>query len=130
MSKKKVLYTYVEIDDNTPIQRLSVLDQIRVLMRKLTYDPASELKQQDALTKEEMTLKANLMSFIRVATAKIRKGQAKSVTCDISSDFSPVIDEVLSSPSITQFYKVELTKPEIDYDISFFYKLKLTVIET
>ena len=59
------MYTFVEVDDSTPIQKLKIMDQLRVLLNSLVYDPANELKAEDAVTQEYLTLKANLSEFLR-----------------------------------------------------------------
>ena len=50
MRQGKKLFSFVEVDANTPIQKLSVLDQFRVLIKKMANDDAAELKADDAVT--------------------------------------------------------------------------------
>ena len=42
MARGKKLYSFVEVNDNTPFQKLKISDQFRVLLKHLTYDPANE----------------------------------------------------------------------------------------
>ena len=58
MQKKRKLFSYIEVDDNTPIQKLGVMDQLRVLIRKMGQDDASELIAEDAVTQNVRRLKA------------------------------------------------------------------------
>lgn len=36
MSDRKKLFTYVEVDDSTPVQKLKFSDQLRVLLKRIT----------------------------------------------------------------------------------------------
>lgn len=125
--KRQRLFTYVEVDDKTPIQKLSIKDQLRVLLKRLTYDEASELKSEDAVTINQMQLKADLLDFIQKATEPISKGEHKKVKLSVSNQFDPVLDEVLESKSIVSFYEVVVLRPDIEYDIPYFIHVILEV---
>lgn len=129
MALGQKLYSYIEVNDDTPIQKLSLMDQIRVLLHHLTYDDANELKADDAYTKEILTLKANLSDFLYRATAPIRSGQKKEVAVSVSNQFDKVLDDVLNSPAIRDFYTVQVCRPKFDYDIPFDLLLILKVKE-
>lgn len=125
--KKKVLYTFVDVDDNTPIQKLKISDQIRVLLKQLTYDPANELHSEDVVTQEYMTLRANLTDFVRQATAPIRAGDKKEVIINVSTRFDSVFDDVFNSPDIQNFYDVAIVRPKIEYDLPYDVMVRLRV---
>lgn len=129
MSSKEKVYEYVELNDRTPVQKLSLGDQLRVLFQRITYDASLELKRNDALTIGEMRLRADLYKFVRAATDPIRKGSRKSVEMVISSEFEPVFESVFGNPRILNFYKVEITKPRIEYDIKYMIKVKMEEIK-
>lgn len=123
----KKLYTFIDVDDKTPVQKLSIADQLRVILKKLTEDPANELKTEDAVTQEYLTLKANLSDFIEKSVTPIKKGKRSSVVMEISNIFDPVLKEVLDSPRIRKYYDVRIARPKIDYDIPFDILVELTV---
>lgn len=127
MAKTQRLYSYTQIDDRTPIQKLSVWDQLRVLLRQITHSKKNELATEDAVTHATLTLRANLLDFISKATRSIREGKHTSVTMKISNQFDPVLDEVLSSPSVKNYYNVTVQRPDIDYDIVYFIVVTLEV---
>lgn len=129
MAGGKKLYSYVDVDDSTPIQKLKIWDQLRVLLKHLTYDPANELKSEDAVTTELMTLRANLSTFLKKATDPIRKGKRKEVIVNVSNKFDPVFDEVVKSPEISNFFYVDVVRPKIDYDIPYDFIVRLRVKE-
>ena len=129
MPRGKVLYTFVDVDDSTPIQKLSIMDQLRVLVKSLTYDASNDLKNEDIVTQEYMTLRANLTDFLRKATAPIRSGKSHEVIVNISTRFNPVFDEVIHSKEIVDFYDVAIVTPEIEYDIPYDFMVRLRVKE-
>ena len=49
MRQGKKLFTFVEVDANTPIQKLSVLDQFRVLIKKMANDDAAAVRLAEIL---------------------------------------------------------------------------------
>ncbi len=129
MAKEKRLFTYIEVDDSTPVQKLSVKDQLRVLLKQMTYDPANELRNNDLVTQEYMTLKANLSEFIRHATEPIRSGKYKEVIVNISTNFNPVFKEVINSHEVADFFDVSVVKPKTDYDIPYDFLVRFRVRE-
>lgn len=125
--KGKKLFSFLEVTDETPIQKLSIMDQFRLLVRRLSNSDAEQLKADDAETVYELQLKADLQEFLYKATKKVRNGEEQSVTMNISSKFLPVLDSVLEGPTIKPFYTYEIHKPEVDLDIDYFIRLTLEV---
>lgn len=125
--KKQKLFTYVEVDDRMPIQKLSIKDQIRVMIKNATKDDANELKADDASTIYALQLKADLLEFIHKSTEPIRNGKHSAVTMLVSNKFDPILYEVLDSPAVTSFYNVSVSSPEIDYDIPYMNEITLEV---
>lgn len=126
-AKSKKLYSFVEVDDRTPIQKLKISEQLRVLLKHLTYDDANELKSEDAVTQEYMTLKANLSDFLYKATAPIRKGKKREVVVNIANGFDPVWEDVITSHEFADFYDIAVVRPKIEYDIPYDFMVRLTV---
>lgn len=127
MQKKHKLFSYIEVDDNTPLQKLGVMDQLRVLIRKLGQDDASELIAEDAVTRNLLQLKADLLQLLDDALEPIRMGKRYAVSLSVSNDFDPVLDEVLKSSRIANYYSVTVTRPNIEYDIAYNIRVDLVV---
>lgn len=123
----KKLFSFLEVTDDTPIQKLSITEQFRLLVRKLSNSDAEQLKADSAETVYMLQLQADLREFLYKATAKVRNGDERSVTMEISSKFLPVLDTVLHSPTIKPFYTWSISKPEVDLDIDYFFTLTLEV---
>ena len=129
MQKGKKVFEYVVVDKDTQIHTLSILDQIRVLLKKLLYNPEHELDIEGAYTESYLTLKADLLEVFYKATEPIRMGQHKKVRLQISSEFKPVIKEVISSPKLKRSYHIKVSYPNTDYDVKFFYQVDMEVRE-
>lgn len=125
--KGKKLFSFIAVDDNTPIQKLTFSEQLRVLIQRMTNESKEQLKADDAETVYQLQLKANLLEFLQKATEKVRQGEHRSVTVSVSSKFLPVLQEVLESTSISTYYTYSVDKPEIDYDIEYFIQITLEV---
>ncbi len=123
----KKLFSFIEVDENTPIQKLSVMDQFRVLIKKMTADDAAELMAEDAVTLNLLRLKADLIGLLDEALEPIRQGKRRAVSISLSNEFDPVLDEVINSPNISNYYYVDVTRPDIEYDIPYKIRLDLEV---
>lgn len=125
--EKQKLSSYIEIDDNTPMIKLSIRDQMRVILNKMAHDDARELDNEDAFAIAEAKRRANLEDFLRKATKPIREGVHTSVSLSISSEFDDILKDVLESPQISRYYTVKMVRPEVDYNVHFNILVRLEV---
>lgn len=124
----KRLMEYVDVTDNTPIQKLSALDQIRVLLKKLTHDDAAELQAENAVTRHSLELQADLSEMLNKALDPLRRGQSSAVSVSLPSVYENVIDDVFNNSRINQYYNVKISKPSIEYDgVPYNFRLDLEV---
>lgn len=128
MAKKK-LFSFIDVDENTPIQKLSVMDQIRVIIKKMSHDDAEELRAEDAVTQNLLHLKADLLGFLDKSLEPLRQGKKRAVSLSIPNLYDPVLDEVLQSSKIANFYDVTITRPDIEYDIKYNIRVDLVIKE-
>lgn len=128
MAKKK-LFSFIDVDENTPIQKLSVMDQIRVIIKKMSHDDAEELRAEDAVTQNLLHLKADLLGFLDKSLEPLRQGKKRAVSLSIPNLYDPVLDEVLQSSKIANFYDVTVTRPDIEYDIKYNIRVDLVIKE-
>lgn len=126
MNKYKKLFSFVEVDENTPLQKLSVMDQLRVVVKKLSHDDGAELLAMDAVTQSQVRMKADLLGFLDKALEPIRSGKRSAVSLLVSNEFDPVLYEVLESDRIARYYDVIVTRPDIDFDVE--YKMRIDLV--
>lgn len=126
---KRKIFTYTDVSEDVSIQKLSVKDQLYLAIKKLSKDDAEELKADMIETEEELTLRADLLEFFHKATERIRRGEAYSVTMQISSQFKPVLSSILESPSIASYYDAQVVEPNMDFGVlvDYFIEVTLTV---
>jgi hypothetical protein len=124
---KERVFEYVELSDDVPIQKLRIIDQLRILLKRFTYDAGLELKRDDALTREEMELRADLITLLTVSTEPIRRGEKKNVILSVSNRFDPVLESVIKSKRFQRYYNITVRRPQIEYDIHYFILIKLEV---
>lgn len=127
MAIEKV-FSYVKDDGKIAIQKLSLRDQIVLLLRNITRDSYAEQKREEAFMRETLTLKADLWELLLGGTESIRQGKHKSVHFKISSKFDPVFKDVISAPRITDYYKVTVRRPELEYDVEHLFDVWLEVL--
>lgn len=129
MSKKfEKVYEYVVLNDNVPIQKLSLLDLLRTIVKEITKDITKELDNESIINVELMTLKANLYDFLYKATDSIRKGEHYAVSVEVPSIYSPVLEDVINEDIFTKHYRVSIMKPDMEYDLPFNYTIIFEVI--
>lgn len=121
------LYDVVTMSDDVPIERLSIKDGLRALLKKIFYNEAEELDAEVTINEAENELIANLLYLIDIATEPIKEGKHRYVKMKIASDFKPVLKEVFSSPDIQNFYNVKITAPDISLDIRYYYIVEMQV---
>lgn len=129
MGKLEKVYSYVVVNDNTPIQKLPLLDLLRVIMKELTKNIGAQLDNESVVNKEIMTLQANLYDFLKKATDPIRKGEHSAVLVKVPSLYTPVWKDVINEDLFTRHYNVTVFKPDMDYDLPFDYKILFQVVK-
>lgn len=107
--------------------KLSIRDQIRVILSGLAKDDARELDNEDEFAIAEAKRRANLEDFLRKATKPIREGKHTSCSLSISSEFDDILKEVLESPQISRYYTVKIVRPDVDYNVHFNILVRLEV---
>lgn len=127
--KEEIVFTYVVDDGRVPIQKLSLMDQLRVLVKKMFYDESTEIKRADVITQEELRLKTNLIQFLTKATEPIRSHGKKSVTFSLHSKFLKSLEDITkdSSSRFTKYYTIEVSKPKVEYDIDYYVTVVMKV---
>lgn len=124
----KRLMEYVDVTDNTPIQKLSALDQIRVLLKKMTHDDAAELQAENAVTRHSLELQADLSEILNRALDPLRRGQSSAVSVSLPSIYEKVLDDVFNNSRINQYYITKISKPSVEYDgVPYNFRLDLEV---
>ncbi len=124
------LYDYPKLEDTSDLTGLSFFGKLRAIYNGWRHSSgraeAQKAKDLEELMKAELVLQADLFLLLHKATEPIRRGKKHSVIVDIASQFSPVLDTVLESRSITAFYNVTIiNRPNPDLDIAYLIRVRL-----
>ena len=92
----KPIYTTIKVTSKTKTSNLPVIDQIKLLLGKVSNDETIKLETSEKLSKANLEMRSSLSNLINSVTARMRELGEKSVTVSISSRFKPYFDDILS----------------------------------
>lgn len=127
----KEIYRYTKVDVNSNLDNLNFFEKLRAMYQNWFSETGradiQRAKNEEEIAEELLRLQANLLDFIYKATDKIRRGEKRSVTLDLASEFDPVLDQVLKGSSVSRFYEVLIiSRPNPDIRIPYKIRIRLT----
>lgn len=122
---KREVCRQVKLTDNINVASLSILDQLRLLVSKVSNNDEAELDAQVRYNTERMRKLAALKSLLETAVENMIAKGADSVSVGVSSEFLPYIDEVVSSThGLGRYYDITVRRKDLPYKV----KHRFTVI--
>lgn len=113
MAKKEV-YRSVKLTDNINATQLTVTDQVRLLLAKVSNNDEAELDARTKLNAEHMKKIAALNRLFDTAIEKMQNCGKSQVTLDVSSEFLPYIDEVVDEKhGKGRYYDITVYKKDL-----------------
>lgn len=110
----KPLYTTIKVTDRTQTQKLPVMEQIKLLLGKVTNDETIKLEASEKISRANLEMQSALSNLINNVTQRMKELNHKSVTVAVSSRFKPYFKEVTSvTHGKGRFYNFDI----IDKDI-------------
>lgn len=110
----KPLYTTVKVTEKTNTQKLPIIDQLRLLLGKMSDDETTRLEANEALSRKTLEMQSSLSNLINNVTAKMRELGETSVTISLSSRFKPYLNDVISPINGKgRFYDFEIIDKEV-----------------
>lgn len=110
----KPLYTTIKVTERTQTQKLPVIDQLKLLLGKVSMDDTNRLEASEKVSRANLEMESALSNLITNVTARMREIGAKSVTVAISSRFLPYFDSVMSPEyGKGRFYNFEIEEKEM-----------------
>lgn len=121
------IYRSVEVTDDVQTSSLSILDQLRLIVSKLSNDDAAELDRNEKLTTARLQKVASLTDFIEKAVSKMREKELDSVTVKLASVYKPYFAEVFDEKKgFGRYYKFEVYDKRISMSISHFVVVRIS----
>lgn len=112
------VYKSIELTDDVQTARLSILDQIRLMLANFSNDDVAELDKVEKVSKDKLKKIAALTQFIDKAVARMHEMGEESVTIKLSSEFLPYVDEVLSDKDgYGRYYDFKVVKKDIPINV-------------
>lgn len=110
----KPLYTTIKVTEKTRTTHLPVIDQIKLLLGKVSNDETAKLEASEKVSRANLEMQSALSNLVNEVTSKMRELGKTSATVSISSRFKPYFEDVLSTEyGKGRFYDFEI----IDKDI-------------
>lgn len=92
----KPLYKTIKVTDKTQTQKLPIIQQLKLLLGKVSNDDTARLESNEKLSRANMEIKSSFSNFINEVTREMRENGFNSVTIKVNSRFKPFFKEVLS----------------------------------
>lgn len=116
----------VKVTEDTTIAKLSVLDQFKLLISRFNNDDVAELKAQESLSTNALTMQASLEKLIRTAASKLDGVNHSSVTLSVSSKYIPYMDEVIDEKhGLGRFYKITVFKKDLPVNVDYKFVIRV-----
>lgn len=92
----KPLYTRIKVTDKTQTQKLPVMDQLKLLLGKVSNDENIKLEASEKISRANLEMQSALSNLVNNAVQLMKDKGFNSVTLSVSSKFKPYFEEVLS----------------------------------
>lgn len=122
----EVVNKRVKATENTTLAKLSFFDQINLLIARLNNDETAELKANQRVSQQSLTMQASLENLFRNATKEFDTGKHNSVTLSVSSKFIPYLDDVIDSKhGMGRYYDFEIIKRDLPVNVEYMFTVKI-----
>lgn len=110
----KPLYTTIKVTNKTQTHKLPVLDQLRLLLGKVSTDETIKLEASEKISRANLEMQSALSNLINNVVQRMKELGEKSVTISISSRFKPYFKDVLcTTTGKGRFYDFEIIDKEV-----------------
>ena len=117
----------VVITDDTKLASLTVFDQIRLLLARLSNSGASDIDVAEKVSVDKIKHISALKTFLEKATNKLTELGKDSITIKLSSEFVPYIDEVMNGASdFGKYYDIEVFRKNIPLSTPHYIIVRIT----
>jgi len=121
------VYRSIELTDNVQTSSLGVLDQIRLIVAKMSNDDAAELDKYEKLTSAKLRKMASLSSFIEKAVEKMREKELNSVTVKLSSVYKPYFEEIFNDKKgFGRYYTFDVLESNLPMSVNHYVIVKIS----
>ena len=120
--KKEVISRRVKVTDDTTVSRLSLVDQIKLLIAQLSHPETERLRSQAQVIRREAIGRSSTHKALREACDSLAKSDDKYMTISIKSSYLPYLQDIINPTtglgSAFNFYITDRQEDStLDYDV-------------
>lgn len=120
----KPLYTKVEINNDTQIDKLSLKDQLRLIGTKMFSTKESKLEDNMKISQKTLELETAFLKLINDSIAVMKDRGKTSVLLKVSSKFKEVYSTI---DYLKNYYNFEIVEDNpIILGVDYFFKLRIS----
>jgi hypothetical protein len=118
MIKGEEVFRSVEVTDDVQTAKLSIIDQIRLIISNISNDDVAELDAQEKISADKLRKVAALSQFLDKTIERMQELGEDYATVKMSSVFLPYIDEVVNDKDgYGRYYDFDIKKKDIPMNV-------------
>ena len=122
----EIVGRHIKATENTTVAKLSVIDQIKLLISKFNNNDAAELDAAEKLSNVSLKMRASLQRLFDTAAKEIESGKHTSVTLQVSSKYLPYLDDVIDKKKgMGRYYEFEVHKKDLPITVDYMFIVKI-----
>lgn len=122
----EIISSRIKATENTTLAKLTIFDQIKMLLGRFNNDEVAELKAQEKLSIHALTMQASLEKLIRKSAENIDGVKHNSVTISVSSKYIPYMDDVIDEKKgLGRFYKFTVHKQNLPINVDYMFTMRV-----
>lgn len=116
----ELVETHIKPTENTTLAKLTLFDQIKMLIAHFAKNDAAELDAMEKVSASELKMKASLNKFFEEAGKEMKARNSSSVTLSINSDYLPYLDEVIDPVTgFGRYYVFKVYERQLPFNLSY-----------
>lgn len=120
MYQGEIVGTRIKPTENTTLAKLSVLDQLKLLIGKFTNEDVAELDAAEKLSANSLKVRASLIKLFETACTNMTENGKSKVTLSVSSKFLTYIDDITNSvDGMGRYYSFEIIKRDLPITVDY-----------
>ena len=122
----ELVNTHIKPTESTTLAKLSILDQIKLMLSKFNNNDAAEIAALEKVSSTSLRMKSSLNKLISTATEGISDGTHNSSTLQLSSKYLPYLDEVIDEKyGLGRFYTFKVYKKDLPASIEYKFTMRI-----
>ena len=122
----EMINTHIKPTESTTLAKLSVMDQIKLMLSKFSNNDADEIRSIEKASSEALKMKASLNKLISTATNSISDGTHTSATLQLSSKYLPYLYEVIDEKyGLGKYYTFKVFKKDLPASVNYKFTMKI-----